>query len=225
MATTDSAPAAPIVRTLPAPGSYLCGLTWDGTLLWHSDQEAGTVFAIDPADGSVRRELACPRARADLACDGVSLLQVGGRPKRILQLDPGTGQLRGEKEVLPASGRLTGIEFGTDGLWMCLRGPTVVQLRNYETMLVEREFPVDGDSPSGLTCLPGMVCYGDFDDALVRAIDPESGKPLGALRAPGRPTGMTWDGEHLWYCDFPARALAALDVSALLPGRPRTGRA
>lgn len=211
--------SAPVARTLPAPTAYLCGLTWDGALLWHSDQDARTIFAIDPADGTVARSLACARVRADLGYDGARLVQVGGRPKRLLLIDPATGESAGEKQVLPPSGRLTGIEFGPEGLWMCLRGPTVVQLRNYATMAIEREYRVGGESPSGLTYVDGMVLHGDFGDSTVRACDARTGAQIGAFRVPGRPTGMTWDGRHLWYCDFPARALRAIELDTALLDR------
>jgi hypothetical protein len=211
----DTMTTAAIARTLPGVGEYMCGLTWDGSLLWHSDQEAKKIFAIDPANGTVVRELACTRVRADLGHDGTSLLQVGGRPKRVVLVDPHSGEVGGEKEVLPASGRLTGIELGPEGLWMCLRGPTVVQLRNYTTMEIEREYPVGGESPSGLTYTAGLVVHGDFDDAVLRVTSAETGAALGSFRVPGRPTGMTSDGKYLWYCDFAARAFRAIDLETL----------
>jgi hypothetical protein len=212
---------APISRTLPAPAAYLCGLTWDGTTLWHSDQDAKKIFAIDPESGEVLRELHCPRVRADLAYDGAMLCQVGGRPKRILLVDPETGDITGEKAVLPASGRLTGIEFGPQGLWMCLRGPTVVQLRDYATMTVQREYLAIGDSPSGLTYAGGVIVYGDFDDAVLRAMHPDTGELVGEVPVSGRPTGLTWAGEHLWYCDFPAHGLRAIELASVLAGSSR----
>lgn len=210
-----------ISRTLPSPASYLCGLTWDGTQLWHSDQEAKKIFAIDPVDGAVVREWDCALVRADLAYDGRLLCQVGGRPKRLVLVDPRTGKVTGEKPVLPASGRLTGIECGPEGIWMCLREPTVVQLRDYATMSVQREFPAEGRSPSGLTYTAGFIVHGDFDDAVLRLMRPEDGEPLGAVSVPGRPTGLTWTGEHLWYCDFPARSFRAVTTDAMLAGLAR----
>ncbi|MEU4826682.1 PQQ-like beta-propeller repeat protein [Actinomadura citrea] len=216
MTSGETAATAAGTGALPAPAAYMCGLTWDGARLWHSDQDAEKIFAIDPATGGVSRTLACDRVRADLAYDGARLCQVGGRPKRIVLIDPDDGRITGEKEVLPASGRLTGIELGPEGMYMCLRGPTVVQLRDYDTMTVLREFPAEGESPSGLTYADGVVVYGDFDDAVLRAMDPRTGEHLGALPVPGRPTGLTWDGRRLWYCDFPARAIRPLELSAVL---------
>lgn len=202
----------PILRFLPAPGQYLCGLTWDGEYLWHSDQAARTIVAINPTTADVVRTLACGRVRADLACHDGNLCQVGGRPKRILVIDPATGDTVVEKEVLPASGRLCGIEMGCEGMWMCLRAPAVVQLRDYPTMSVQREIPVVGQ-PSGLTVVDGMVLFADFDDARIRAVDTVTGGLVGDVAVPGRPVGMTWDGEQVWYCDFEARRLNAIRLA------------
>ncbi|GAB3533135.1 NHL repeat-containing protein [Phytohabitans suffuscus] len=207
---------AEVVRTVPGPAGYMCGLTWDGTRLWHSDQDAATIYAVDPRDGTVERRFECPYVRADLAFDGTRLLQVGGRPKQLVEIDPDTGEVTGMKPVPPASGRLTGTELGPEGIWMVLRAPTVVQLRDYASMDVLREFPALGESPSGLTYAAGVVVYGDFDDGVLRAMDPRTGEHLGQSAVPGHPTGITWDGERLWYCDFPARSFRALTLSCLL---------
>jgi outer membrane protein assembly factor BamB len=205
-----------IVRTIPGVDAYMCGLTWDGTRFWHSDQGTETIYAIDPGTGAVTRQFPCPYVRADLAFDGTRLVQIGDRPKRLVLLDPATGEIVGGKPVLPASGRLTGAEMGEEGIWMVLRGPTVVQLRDYASMEVIREFPALGESPSGLTYAGGVVVYGDFDDRSLRAMDARTGEHLGQVALPGSPTGLTFDGELLWYCDFRARAFRALELASLL---------
>jgi hypothetical protein len=209
------APVA-VRASLPAPERYLCGLTWDGVHLWHSDQEAAKIFAIDPADGTIVRDFPCAAVRADLAFDGALLCQVGGRPKRLVLVDRATGAVAGERAVLPASGRLTGVELGPEGIWMCLRAPMVVQLRSYPEMAVQREYPVPGSSPGGLTYARGVVVYGEFEAGRLHAIDPATGAWLGGARVVGRPTGMTWDGERLWYCDFPGRRLSAVALDDVL---------
>jgi hypothetical protein len=202
--------------SIPAPGRYLCGLTWDGHLLWHSDQDAACIYAIDPSAGSIVHTYHCDEVRADLAFDGTMLCQVGGRPKRLALVDPQSGVTTGHKAILPASGRVTGVEFGPEGLWMCLREPMVVQLRDYWSMQVQREFAVPGSSPSGLTYADGLVVYGEFESALLRAIDPANGAHVGSTEVDGRPTGLTWDGNRLWYCDFPGRAIRSLARNCLM---------
>jgi streptogramin lyase len=216
MTTTRPIAALPVVRSLPAPADYMCGLTWDGHLLWHSDQGAQEIYGIDPATGEVVRKFPCVELRADLAFADGDLWQVGGRPKRLLRIDPHTGELRAERPVRPSSGRLCGVEAGPEGLWMCLRGPAVVQLRDLDTMSVQHEVPVLGQ-PSGLTYVRGVVLYSDFEDGLVRAVDPATGAQLAEAEVEGHPVGMTFDGTDVWYCDFAARRLKALALRDLLP--------
>jgi outer membrane protein assembly factor BamB len=83
-------------------------------------------------------------------------------------------------------------------------------------MTVKREMAVPGSSPSGLTYANGVIIFGEFDPGTLYAIDSQTGAQLGSLAVPGRPTGMTWDGERLWYCDFPSRMFRALDLEDLL---------
>jgi hypothetical protein len=104
-------------------------------------------------------------------------------------------------------------------MWLCLRGPTVLQLRDYPSMAVLREHPVAGNAPAGLTVADGVVLHGDFADRRISATDPMTGAELGSVTVPGNPTGLTWDGEYVWYCDFPARRLNALRIDDIV-GRP-----
>jgi hypothetical protein len=124
--------------------------------------------------------------------------------------------MKGQKEMRPPSGRVTGVELGPEGLWACLRGPTVVQLRDYSTMRVIREFAVPGAGPSGLTYADGIVVYGEYETGMLHAVDPADGSTVGSTRVDGRPTGVAWDGTRLWYCDFPGRAIRAIDRDRLL---------
>jgi outer membrane protein assembly factor BamB len=201
---------------IAAPANYPCGLTWDGTYLWHSDQDAASIYAIDRTTGAVIRTFRCSLVRADLTFDGSMLCQVGGRPKRLVLVDPETGEVTGRREISPPSGRVTGVEIGPEGLWACLRAPTVVQLRDYPAMQVTREFAVPGDGPSGLTYADGLVVYGEYEAGMLHAIDSTDGSYVGSTRVDGRPTGIAWDGTRLWYCDFPGRVIRAIDRESVL---------
>ncbi|WP_026421233.1 hypothetical protein [Actinokineospora inagensis] len=214
--TLHPSPAtAAIRRIVPLPGSYPCGLTWDGSRLWHSDQPAGEIYELAES-GTVLRTVPCRAVRADLTFDGDLLCQVGFRPKRLILIDRDSGKQIDRREVPPASGRLTGVEHCADGIWMVLRGPTVLQLRDYETMAVLREFPTGGSEPSGLTYADGVVVHGDYVERRVRATDAATGEELGSVLVDGNPTGMAWDGQHVWYCDFPGKRACALDLADIL---------
>jgi hypothetical protein len=195
-------------RTLPSPGTYLCGLAWDGTNFWHSDQLAGTMYALDPVDGSVLRAFPCPGARADLTYGEGLLYQIGERPKRLLVIDPATGELVGRKPIKPSNGLVCGVEWAPEGFWLCLRRPGRIQLRDVATMTIQQEFLVDG-SPSGLTVAGRTVYYSDFEGQNLRGYDTVSGEQVFYADVPGRPTGMTYDESDIWYADFPAKLFRA----------------
>ncbi len=150
----------------------------------------------------------------NLTFDGSTLGQIGGRPKRLVLIDPETGRISGFRPIIPANGRVTGAELGPEGLWLVLRGPNVVQLRDYPSLDILREHPVPGGSPSGLTYAEGMVVYGDFATRTLHVLDAGTGEHVRSIELGAHPTGMTWDGHRLWYCDFRARALRAFDLAA-----------
>lgn len=204
------------VASIPGPSDYMCGLTWSGRRLWHSDQEAKQLYALDRSTGAVERQFRCASVRADLAWSGTHLWQIGMRPKRFLVISEDDGSQQERVAITPSNGRVTGAEFGPDGIWMLLRAPQVIQLRTVsgDETTISREFAVPGEHPSGLTYADGVVYYGDFDQQLIRGIDVVTEEVVLEYPAAGSPTGLAWDGALLWYCDFQARRVRALELSA-----------
>lgn len=198
-------------NTLPLPGEYPCGFAWDGESFWHSDQRAGEIYRLSRSTGAVQRTIRCKSARADLAFRHGRLFQIGMRPKRLLVYEAATGFRHDNIPIEPSNGRVTGLDTVGDKFVMCLREPSVVQLRNSHDGSIVHEMAIDG-SVSGLAVHQGTVCVGDFVDRCIRIYSIESGEPQGVISLSGPPTGMCSDGDVVWYADFANKWLRAVAV-------------
>ena len=54
-------------RVIPSPGSHMCGLTWDGHFLWHSDGSTNQLYCFDLSTNQLLRSLPCPEVRTGLS--------------------------------------------------------------------------------------------------------------------------------------------------------------
>jgi hypothetical protein len=198
-------------RLFPLPGEYPCGLAWDGESFWHSDQRAGQIFRMDGSSGAVRGAFSCRSARADLTYREGLLYQIGMRPKRLLVISRETGARQGVKRIEPSNGRVTGVDVHPDGFVMCLRGPSVIQVRDFESMSVCQEIPIEG-SVSGLAVYDDYALVGDFPGRCMRGYHLPSGGLACQVDLIGSPTGLCAAGDTIWYADFHGRSLRALKV-------------
>jgi hypothetical protein len=88
-----------VVREIPAPEAGLWGLVWDGERWWTCDRQANTALAVSPQDGRVLKALKLPdgNVRGLGWADGALVLNQGDPwkkdPKRLLRLDPDTGEI------------------------------------------------------------------------------------------------------------------------------------
>ncbi len=63
-------------------------------------------------------------------------------------------------------------------------------------------FPLDLKTPTGLAWDGEALWVADLQSATLNAVDPETGKVLRQVDAPGYlPLGLTWDGARLWVVD------------------------
>jgi hypothetical protein len=194
------------VREFPAPGERLCGLAWDGQHLWHSDAGEERIYCFDPRGGTIVRSFRCPHVRTCLAWDGASLWQVAGKPKRLKCLDPADGYVRRELEL--GSEAACGVEIDGGTFWLTHEEGRI-ELRSLDDGRVLRELDAL-PRIAGITLAGGVLWYAVDHLSLLVAVDPETGRERVRCEVAGIPTGLTWDGTHLWYADIGERRIAAV---------------
>ncbi|MBP3040971.1 hypothetical protein J9303_15920 [Bacillaceae bacterium Marseille-Q3522] len=74
------------VHFFPSPGEHLCGLTWDGKYLWHSDGLENSIYQIDRQSGKITKKIKTENVRTDLTTDDSFLYQIGGKSKAIYKM-------------------------------------------------------------------------------------------------------------------------------------------
>jgi len=201
------------IRALHVPGQHLCGLTWLGDLLWYSDGRLDEIVAINPQTGDVVKRLPCPGVRTGLtaADGGRMLLQVVGGDKRLRALDPSSGDVLGQCPNPRPGGELCGLQATAEGLWTGYRDPPTIDLRRHGDLKSLASFPVTEDV-ADLTVAGYLVVFANHRDARLNVLDPDTGKIVSVIPVSGAPTGVTWDGSRLWYCDHAGRRLCAVEL-------------
>ena len=111
-----------IVRSIPAPGTFIGGLAWDGSSLWCAPEQAGELYRLDPQDGSVMQVIPAPSfGSADpngsgLAWDGTALWHADYGTRQLYRLDPASGQVLSQ---LTAPGSMpTGLGYDAGVLYL-----------------------------------------------------------------------------------------------------------
>lgn len=192
-------------RAVPAPGSHMCGLTWDGHYLWHSDGASDSLYCLDQGSNKIVLSLPCPEVRTGLSFKGGALWQVVGRSKTlaVVSLEDTTYGVR----VLDAGfhgADVCGIEWSAEVLWIGIKidaEHSVAELRAPDTLEPIRRVEIPGEV-AGLTCLGPNLVYTDFERSLLTVFDLRSGNPVGECSLRGHPTGLTSTGTSFWYCDY-----------------------
>jgi hypothetical protein len=192
-------------RVIPSPGSHMCGLTWDGHFLWHSDGSTNQLYCFDLSTNQLLRSLPCPEVRTGLSFRDGSLWQVVGQPKTlaVVSAEAGTRDVR----VLDArfqGAEVCGIEWGPEGLWIGIKTDSehsIAELRAPGTLSLVRRLEIPGEV-AGLTCEGPNLLYTDFGRGRLTVVDSSSGSRIGECALEGHPTGLTNTGSSFWYCDY-----------------------
>ena len=207
---------AGIVRDLPVRALDLCGITWTGEFLWFSEAFTGRIRAIDSRTGELAGEIPCPGITADLTTVDGCLLQVVGEQRDLRMLDPGTGRVVADFGNPRPGHALTGLEACRDGLWLGYADLRVLDLRDPRDFRLLDCVPVRRPV-AGVTVSNGYVVYADHRGAMITLMNAGERREQVSVRVWGNPTGLTWDGSLIWYCDDATLQLRAVE----LPGFQR----
>lgn len=198
---------------LRVEGSHLCGLAWLDGLLWYSDAGLEEIIAVDPARGSVASRLPCPGVRTGLTAVAETdrLLQVVGKDKRLRALESRTGKVLEEYPNPRPSGELCGLHDTARGLWTGYQRPPVLDFRRHLDHEPIVSIPVAEDV-ADMTVAGDFVVFANHQDARLNIVDVGLGQIVAVIPVAGHPTGLTWDGDRFWYCDYGAGRLRAVEV-------------
>jgi len=91
-------------------------------------------------------------------------------------------------------------------LWVSLEEKARLQLRKMYTNEIIRDFKVE-PRIAGIVSNDSLLFYCEFDQQLLVEIDPESGEERNRYKLEGNPTGLTRDGENIWYNDYTGKKI------------------
>ena len=207
------------IDAIAVEGRHLCGLAWLDGLLWYSDGTLDQIIAVDPETGEVAERLTCRGVRTGLtaADDGRRLVQVVGGDKRLRAIDPRSGEMLEERPNPRLGGELCGLHDTRVGLWMGYREPPVIDLRRHADQEALVSLPVR-DDVADLTVMGDLVVFASHRGRRLNVVDSRLERVVEVIPVAGAPTGLTWDGTHLWYCDYPTSHLRAVEMTAVAEG-------
>jgi glutamine cyclotransferase len=201
----------PILHSIPSPTGHLCGLTWVDGFLWYSDGMESTIYKLEPLNGRALAVHQIPGVNASLSHDGGCLWQVTGGgyltgPKTVTKIDPRSGTVLEVIGLGEDSAYVAGIEVLGDELWVGLERKGRLQRRRLYTNEILRDFKAE-PRIAGIAAADASFFYCEFDQQLLVEVDPETGEELARYRLEGNPTGLTWDGENIWYNDYTGKRI------------------
>ncbi|HET6499291.1 MAG TPA: hypothetical protein VFG87_00885 [Amycolatopsis sp.] len=214
--------AAGTVRDIPVRALKLCGLTWSGQFLWFSDGALDQLVAIDPVTGQRAHRLPCKGVRTDLTTMSGLLVQVSGEDRRLRVVEPATGATVTEVPNPRPGAALSGLEAAQHGIWFGYEDHRVVELRNPDGLTLLDRIPVRR-RPSGVTVSDNFLAYADkggtlFKGGTINLVDLQARREVASYSVAGNPTGLTWDGSRIWYCDYSTLQLRAIELPGISTG-------
>ncbi len=207
--------SAGTVRDIPVRALKLCGLTWSGEFLWFSEGIRNQIMAVDPHTGQVEHQIACPDVRSDMTTLSGRLVQIVGAGRVLRVIDPQTGGVISELPNPRPGHVLSGIEASSEGVWLGYEDLRVIDLRSAADFRLLSSIPVSRPV-AGVTVSDNYLVYADYPAAVISFVDIERGTEAASFSVHGNPTGITWDGSRIWYCDHTTLQLRAIEIPGIV---------
>lgn len=186
-----------------SPAPCATGLAWDGSRLWIVDRREDTIYAFDPASGSIQAELPSPGFKpTGLAWDGECLWNADREEGKLFRIEPDSGLVR--RTVDAPWPTPTGLAWADGRLWVADERKQLICLVDPADGTTIRSFPAPAESPQGLAFDGRVLWCSDRKRDAVYGMSPAGGEVLITLHSPGPyPTGLAVDGRgDLWAADY-----------------------
>lgn len=209
------------ILRLPSPGPEPLGLAFDGTALWIASREAHLLFAVNPANWTVREEAQVPGAPFGITVVGIELRVVVGfgvddDDRYIYRFIPGHG-FKGDRIACPD---LSGVHVAFDGHSLFLsqaHNRMILKLDDHGAVI--REIRLDR-RPVGMTIVDGdfllVTTDMEWNNLELTRVDArgEKARVTSLASIPFRARALTYDGERLWTADRKANEIVAFAMPA-----------
>jgi hypothetical protein len=209
--------AAGTIRDIPVRALKLCGLTWNGQYLWYSEAVRNQIVALDPGSGEIAHRIPCPGVRTDLTTLGGNLVQVAGEHRALRVIAPDSGEVVNELPNPRPGNVLCGLEATWNGVWMGYADLRVIDLRSTDDLELITSVPVQ-HSVAGVTVSDDYLAYSDYRAGTITLVDLAGRREVISISVNGNPTGITWDGSLIWYCDHATFQVRAIEVPGIAGG-------
>lgn len=205
-----------IIKSFPAPGANPRGLSFDGRYIWTTDANLELVYQLDLRSGAVIKSFNAPSTNTNgLAFDGYHFWLTDFDSDLIYQLSIDNGAVI--KSLTSPAGVPLGITVYGYHLFLTSLSATVyvIDLTNgavVRTLSVSGFSRIRGIAHTGHSF---WITDDDIDNRIVE-ISPKGAvirSFLSPVPPPGNPSGIAFDGQSLWHCDFNSDTIYQLSLN------------